>query len=159
MAVSVNLGYPRIGRQRELKKATEAFWAGKIDQAELLSTAAALRKTAWQRQKEAGIISIPSNDFSFYDGILDTAALVGAVPQRYGWDAETVDLATYFAMARGSVEHDLPAMEMTKFFNTNYHYIVPELWEGMSFSLSSRKPFDEYEEAKDLGIETRPVLM
>jgi 5-methyltetrahydropteroyltriglutamate--homocysteine methyltransferase len=159
MAVSVNLGYPRIGRQRELKKATEAYWAGKIDETELLRTGQMLRKTAWERQRDAGIASIPSNDFSFYDGVLDTTVLVGAVPKRYGWSGTTVDLKTYFAMARGSVEDDLPAMEMTKFFNSNYHYIVPELWERMSFSLSTRKPFDEYSEAKDLGIETRPVLM
>lgn len=159
MAVSVNLGYPRIGRQRELKKATEAFWARKIDEAELRTAAAGLRRAAWQKQRQSGIDSIPCNDFSFYDGVLDTVALVGAVPSRYGWNGGTVDLKTYFAMARGSVEDDLPAMEMTKFFNTNYHYIVPELWEGMTFALSSRKPFDEYVEAKALGIETRPVIM
>ena len=127
MSGSANLGYPRIGRQRELKKATEAYWAGKIGQDELLQSASGLRKTAWTKQKASGIESIPSNDFSFYDTTLDTAALVGAVPSRYGWSGGDVDLKTYFAMARGSVEDDLPAMEMTKFFNTNYHYIVPEL--------------------------------
>ena len=159
MARATNLGYPRIGRQRELKKATEGFWTGKISEEELRSVSAQLRRAAWERQVAAGIQSLPSNDFSFYDQVLDTIALVGAVPQRYGCDGGDVDLKTYFAMARGSVEADLPAMEMTKFFNTNYHYIVPELWEGMSFSLSSTKPFDEFTEAQSLGYATTPTFI
>jgi len=159
MAISLNLGYPRIGRQRELKKATEAYWAGKVSAEELRETGSNLRRVAWERQRAAGIHSIPCNDFSLYDQVLDTIALTGAIPGRYGWSGGTVDLDTYFAMARGSIQEDVPAMEMTKFFNTNYHYIVPELWEGMSFSLSSRKPFDEFSESKSAGYSTMPVLL
>jgi 5-methyltetrahydropteroyltriglutamate--homocysteine methyltransferase len=159
LAISTNLGYPRIGRDRELKKATEAYWSGKIDQDELGRIAADLRAQAWRKQADAGIQLIPSNDFSFYDHVLDTIALSGAVPQNYEWNGNQVDIDTYFAMARGSVKRDLPALEMTKWFNSNYHYIVPEFWSGMKFSLSSSKPFDEFSEAKALGFNTKPVLV
>lgn len=159
MATAVNLGYPRIGCDRELKKATEGYWAGKTSVEELNAVCRDLRKSAWLRQKEAGIDVIPSNDFSLYDGMLDTVALTGAVPERYGWQGDEVDLDTYFAMARGSVREDLPAMEMTKWFNTNYHYIVPEFRNGMAFSLASRKPFREFAEAREYGLMTRPVLI
>src|SRR5579862_2908552 len=98
MAISVNLGYPRIGRSRELKKATEAYWAGRATEAQLLETAAEVRRVAWERQRLSGIQSIPSNDFSLYDAVLDTIALVGAVPDRYPWTGDEVDLKTYFAM-------------------------------------------------------------
>src|SRR6185503_11272638 len=128
----------------------------------LLDTARSLRAANWQLQRDAGIDLIPSNDFSLYDQVLDTIALVGAVPGRYGWDGSSdVDLDTYFAMARGRQGGgvDVTAMEMTKWFDTNYHYIVPELERGAKFALSSRKPFDEYAEAKELGIETKPVLI
>jgi 5-methyltetrahydropteroyltriglutamate--homocysteine methyltransferase len=161
-ALSNVSGYPRIGAKRELKQATERFWSGERTEQELLDTARSLRAANSTLQRDAGIDLIPSNDFSLYDQVLDTIALVGAVPERYGWDGSSdVDLYTYFAMARGRQGGgvDVTAMEMTKWFDTNYHYIVPELERGMSFRLSSRKPFDEYQEAKALGIETKPVLI
>ena len=157
MIKSANLGFPRIGADRELKKTVEAFWKGNVTESELLEKAAELRKVHWQLQKDAGIDYIPSNDFSLYDQMLDTTAMLGAVPERYGFSGGAVDLATYFAMARGN--SSVHAMEMTKWFDTNYHYIVPEFESGQSFSLSSAKVIDEYKEAKALGIETRPVLI
>jgi 5-methyltetrahydropteroyltriglutamate--homocysteine methyltransferase len=157
MVQTNNLGYPRIGRNRELKRATERYWAGKTDADELAAAAAAIRAENWRKQFDAGIELIPSNDFSLYDQMLDTIALVGAVPQRYGWDGGTVDLDTYFAMARGS--QDVTALEMTKWFDTNYHYLVPELGRDTTFHLSSTKPFDEFTEALSLGFQTKPVLI
>jgi 5-methyltetrahydropteroyltriglutamate--homocysteine methyltransferase len=161
MALATNLGFPRIGRQRELKKATESYWAGKIPLDELLLQAAALRGDRWATQRSAGIVHIPSNDFSFYDHVLDATVLVGAVPERYEPGEGTVDLDTYFAMARGAQRAglDVQAMEMTKWFDTNYHYIVPEFWPDQRFRLSSTKPFDEFQEAKAGGLVTRPVLL
>ncbi len=161
MVISANLGFPRIGAKRELKKAVENYWKGNISEAELQAEAKTLRKKHWELQKDAGINHIPSNDFSFYDHILDTIALVGAVPERYGFEEGNVPLETYFAMARGQQADgkDVTAMEMTKWFDTNYHYIVAELSSNMSFRLSSNKIVDEYLEAKELGIETRPVLL
>jgi 5-methyltetrahydropteroyltriglutamate--homocysteine methyltransferase len=161
-ALSNVSGFPRIGAKRELKQATEGYWSAQRSQEELLDTAVSLRAANWKLQRDAGIDLIPSNDFSFYDQVLDTIALVGAVPERYGWDGSgDLDLDTYFAMARGRQAGgvDVTAMEMTKWFDTNYHYIVPELERGMSFTLASRKPFDEYREARELGIETKPVLI
>jgi 5-methyltetrahydropteroyltriglutamate--homocysteine methyltransferase len=161
-ALSNVSGFPRIGANRELKQATEGFWSGERSEAELLDTARSLRGANWDLQRDAGIDLIPSNDFSLYDQVLDTIALVGAVPDRYAWDGSSnVDLETYFAMARGRQGGgvDVTAMEMTKWFDTNYHYIVPELERGMSFKLSSNKPFEEYREAKELGIQTKPVLI
>ena len=157
MIRAANLGFPRIGRNRELKKATEAYWAGESDAARLGETARQLRRQTWQEQRDAGLDVIPSNDFSFYDQVLDTTAMLGAVPPRFGYDSGTVDLDTYFAMARG--RDDAPAMEMTKWFDTNYHYIVPEFHRDQRFQLASTKPVDEFEEAKAAGIHTRPVLL
>ena len=161
MVTASNLGFPRIGPRRELKRALERFWSGKIAEAKLLDQAAAIRRDNWEFQVESGISVTPSNDFSLYDQVLDTIAMVGAVPERYGWSGDTVDLRTYFAMARGLQEGatDLPAMEMTKWFDTNYHYIVPELSAGQHFRLASTKPIDEYLEAKAAAIHTRPVLI
>ena len=161
MVKSSNLGFPRIGAMRELKKAVESFWKGNLSETELLSTAKGLRKTHWQLQKDAGIEIIPSNDFSFYDQVLDTIAHVGAIPERYNFDGGQIDLTTYFAMARGLQKdgEDVTAMEMSKWFDTNYHYIVPEFSANQDFILSSNKIIDEYLEAKELGIETRPVLL
>ncbi len=165
MTLAANLGFPRMGARRELKKALEDHWAGKIGEADLLATAAALRREHFLLQKRIGLGSIPTNDFSFYDQVLDTAALVGAVPSRYGWSRPPVDLRTYFAMARGIQERgaaggrDLPAMEMTKWFDTNYHYIVPEFEPGQSFEIASSKPIDEFLEARALGVPARPVLL
>ncbi len=160
-----NLGFPRIGPGRELKQALESYWAGKSDESALLAAASAIRRQNWQVQKALGIDLIPSNDFSLYDHVLDTCALVGAVPQRFGWAGGQVGLGTYFAMARGSLapahsnREPAAALEMTKWFDTNYHYLVPELHPGQVFHLASRKPLDEFSEAKALGIETVPVLL
>jgi 5-methyltetrahydropteroyltriglutamate--homocysteine methyltransferase len=162
MALSNVSGFPRIGRNRELKFATEGYWRGQTSADELAATAKAIRVENWKLMQDAGIDLIPSNDFSFYDQVLDTIALVGAVPERYGWTGGRVDLDTYFAMARGrqTDEVDVTAMEMTKWFDTNYHYLVPELGPGTEFSLSSTKPFDEHAEAmEELGIDTIPVLI
>jgi 5-methyltetrahydropteroyltriglutamate--homocysteine methyltransferase len=161
MPLSHNLGFPPLGAARELKRATEAYWKGKILRDELVATGAALRARHWALQRDAGIDVVPSNDFSYYDRVLDTCALVGAVPARYGWAGERVELDDYFAMARGSqgAGRDVVAMEMTKWFDTNYHYIVPELEPGREFRLASTKPVDEFLEAKALGFVTKPVLI
>jgi 5-methyltetrahydropteroyltriglutamate--homocysteine methyltransferase len=142
---------------RELKKAVESYWKGNSSQDELLKTAADLRHIHWQTQKDAGVDYIPSNDFAFYDQMLDMCALLGAVPARYNWDGGNVDLDTYFSMARGNAT--VTAMEMTKWFDTNYHYIVPEFEKGMSFKISSTKVFDQFAESKEAGFETHPVLV
>ncbi|MBS1822754.1 MAG: 5-methyltetrahydropteroyltriglutamate--homocysteine S-methyltransferase [Acidobacteria bacterium] len=152
-----NLGFPRMGARRELKFALEGFWSGKHDEAELRSVAAELRRTHWKMQYEAGIVTPPSNDFSLYDHVLDLATAVGAVPRRFGHTGGRVSLATYFAMARGS--GGATAMEMTKWFDTNYHYVVPEFEPEMQYELLSTKIVDEYLEAREQGIETRPVLL
>lgn len=162
-----NLGFPRIGASRELKIATEKYWQGKISQTELLEAAAAIRKQNWLLQKEKGIDLIPSNDFSFYDQVLDTVALFGAVPERFKKAVgEQVDLDTYFSMARGLQEKDADhqqqeifALEMLKWLDINYHYLVPEFLPTTQFAVSSSKVFDEFSEALALGITTKPVLI
>ena len=162
MARSHNLGFPSLGAARELKRATEGYWAGKLPAADLLAAAKTLRARHWSLQHDAGVELIPVNDFSLYDRMLDTCAMVGAVPARYGWRPRSpVDLDTYFAMARGSQGkgRDVVAMEMTKWFDTNYHYLVPELAQDQQFVLSSTKPVDELKEAKALGIAAKPVLI
>src|SRR5512132_856684 len=162
MALCNVSGFPRIGRNRELKFATEGYWRGETSADQLAATAKAIRVENWKLMQDAGIDLIPSGDFSYYDQVLDTIALVGAVPERYGWDGSEVDLDTYFAMARGrqTEDQDVTAMEMTKWFDTNYHYIVPELGPETRFSLSSSKAFDEHAEAmEELGIDTVPVLI
>jgi len=161
MAIAANLGFPRIGANRELKKSVESFWKGDIDAATLQKNAADLRAKHWRMQQMAGIEHIPSNDFSFYDQVLDTIAMVGAVPTRYQHASGNVSLDTYFSMARGCQKSgvDVTAMEMTKWFDTNYHYIVPECTKDTNFALSSSKAVDEFKEAKALGITTRPVLL
>jgi 5-methyltetrahydropteroyltriglutamate--homocysteine methyltransferase len=150
------LGFPRMGPKRELKKATETFWKDNSFDA-LAKQARHIRKENWLLQKKAGIDFIPSNDFSLYDHMLDMAVLLGVIPERYGKVEGLVDTETYFAMARG--KQNVTAMEMTKWFDTNYHYIVPEFKKGQSFRLASSKPFDEFKEALALGITTRPVLV
>lgn len=152
-----NLGFPRIGLNRELKFALEGYWSGKHEEAHLLEVARQLRATHWGLQHAAGILNPPSNDFSFYDQVLDMAVTLGAIPKRFGHSGDSVSLSTYFAMARGAA--DAPAMEMTKWFDTNYHYVVPEFEPGMRYSLLSSKAVKEYEEARALGFETRPVLV
>lgn len=160
-----NLGYPRIGALRELKKANEAYWAKKIGQQELLQAARTIREGNWKTQQEAGIDLIPSNDFSFYDQVLDLTLTVGAIPARYqGFALEgpsSYNLDLYFAMARGFQQGDVDvtAMEMTKWFDTNYHYIVPEFVKDQQFRLTSEKVINEFNEAKKLGVLTKPVLL
>ncbi|CUQ65321.1 5-methyltetrahydropteroyltriglutamate--homocysteine S-methyltransferase [Candidatus Nitrospira inopinata] len=155
------LGYPRIGASRELKKALESFWSGRLTTKELHRTAAELRRRHWSVMKEAGIDLIPIGDFSLYDHVLDTAVAVGAVPSRYREIADP--LVRYFAMARGRQDRqagiDVPALEMTKWFDTNYHYIVPELEQAQRFSLDASKLLAELDEARALGIEPRPVVL
>jgi len=155
MTRSANLGFPRIGHHRELKKALEGYWKGELDVAALHAVGKDLRARHWQLQRDAGIDVIPSNDFSFYDHMLDMTATLGAVPARFAGIEEPTE--RYFAMARGTAA--APAMEMTKWFDTNYHYIVPELGAGQSFSLASRKPVEAFLEARALGIRTRPVIV
>ena len=152
-----NLGFPRMGANRELKRALESTWAGKTTEADLQETARRLRAEHWRLQEAAGIDWIPSNDFSFYDQMLDTCRLVDAVPERFR--ALGTGLAAYFAMARGGESGGIRAMEMTKWFDTNYHYLVPELEKGQAFRLASDKPFAEFAEALALGVRTVPVLI
>jgi len=161
MTTVTNLGFPRIGAKRELKRALERHWSGEDDIATLQASAAALRARHWKLQIEAGVDVPPSNDFSLYDQVLDTAFLFDALPARYRALAEHEPLAAYFAMARGLQRDgiDLHALEMTKWFDTNYHYLVPELQAGQAFALRGDKPLAEFREAKALGIHTRPVLL
>jgi len=154
---AINLGFPRVGVKRELKFAAENYWKGAGTREALLTTARELRLRHWQLQRAAGIESIPCNDFSLYDQMLDMSCLLGCVPQRFGWQSDYVDLYTYFAMARGSKV--AAAMEMTKWFDTNYHYIVPEFEAGQRFRIASTKVFDELAEARAAGIEPTPVLI
>ncbi len=151
-------GFPRIGDRRQLKRATEGYWAGELPGSELAAAGAELRRQAWELMASAGVDLVPSNDFSLYDRVLDAAVLVGAVPERFGHQDALVGLETYFAMARGG-GGDATALEMTKWFDTNYHYLVPELGEGTRFALSSPKPFDELAEAAALGVATVPALL
>jgi 5-methyltetrahydropteroyltriglutamate--homocysteine methyltransferase len=158
-----NLGFPRIGARRELKTATEAYWQGDLPAAQLLAAAAALRKENWLLQREKGIDLIPSNDFSLYDQMLDMCCLLGAVPERFDHASERASLETYFAMARGNAEPgasaDIAPLEMTKWFDTNYHYLIPELHRGQHFRVAGDKVFDEFAEARRFGILTKPVLV
>ncbi len=148
------LGYPRIGARRELKKATEAFWAGRTSAAELEATAAGLRRLTWENLRDAGLTGIPSNSFSLYDHVLDTAMMVNAVPDRF---AGLEGLDAYFAMARGA--DGAAPLELTKWFDTNYHYLVPELGPDTPLRLAGDKPVREYAEARSFGIQTRPVVL
>lgn len=168
------LGYPRIGSDRELKKATEAYWRGALSAAELHAVGARLRAAHWAVQRDAGIDLVAVNDFSFYDHVLDTTCLVGAVPPRFHWDGSPIDLDLRFQIARGvrpradhdgadhidcqTCQADTFASEMTKWFDTNYHYLVPELHPDMRFRLGSTKPFDELTEALALGHRAKVVL-
>ncbi len=170
MTVTVaTLGFPRIGPRRELKHALERHWSGTTSEPELLEAAAGLRTAAWARQRALGADWLPSNDFSLYDHVLDTSVMLGAIPDRYGAADGQADLATYFAMARGTTggadngcghaHASLTACEMTKWFDTNYHYMAPELVAGHKLALNRLKIVDEYREAKAQGFETRPVLL
>jgi len=161
-----NLGYPRIGNQRQLKKACEQFWAGKIDLPELNEVARKIKDENWQTQLNAGIDLIPCNDFSFYDQVLDTSLLLGVIPLRYAPVLSQVKTNTetdlYFAMARGYQKDglDITAMEMTKWLDTNYHYIVPEFTANQEFRIFNETIFSEYNSAKQLlGDKAKPVLL
>ncbi|NJX15611.1 5-methyltetrahydropteroyltriglutamate--homocysteine S-methyltransferase [Tamlana crocina] len=155
------LGYPRIGNKRELKKACEQYWSEKTDLESLQKTASEIKRKNWLQQQEIGIDLIPSNDFSFYDQVLDMCFSLGCIPERFKSIDQNDTSKLYLAMARGLQENgiDVTAMEMTKWFDTNYHYIVPEFEKNQSFSFFSRKVIDEYQEALNLGIKTKPVLI
>ncbi|SEI73227.1 methionine synthase (B12-independent) [Dyadobacter sp. SG02] len=162
--LSHNLGYPRVGSLRELKKANEQFWAGTIDRDALQKIARKIRHQNWETQQNAGITLVPSNDFSLYDHVLDTSLMTGAIPERYhqlldGKSNKELDL--YFAMARGYQKNglDINAMEMTKWFDTNYHYLVPEFVKDQKFKRYSEKVLLEFEDALQKGIVTKPVLL
>ena len=159
-----NLGCPRIGNNRELKKACEQYWSGKIPLEVLAKTGQSIRQYNWQLQKEAGIDLIPSNDFSFYDQVLDMSLVVGAIPERYHdvvLNKSNAELDLCFAMARGYQKNglDITAMEMTKWFDSNYHYIVPEFRKNQPFKLFSDKITREFGEAKNAGLTTKPVIL
>ncbi|XP_012463808.1 5-methyltetrahydropteroyltriglutamate--homocysteine methyltransferase [Gossypium raimondii] len=151
------VGYPRMGPKRELKFALESFWDKKSSAEDLKKVAADLRSSIWKQMSGAGIKYIPSNTFSYYDQVLDTTSMLGAVPPRYNWTGGEIGYDTYFSMARGNAS--VPAMEMTKWFDTNYHFIVPELGPDVKFSYASHKAVDEFKEAKALGVDTVPVLI
>jgi len=159
-----NLGYPRIGSHRELKKANEQYWAGKISAVELEQTAKSIRLQNWQLQQNAEIDIIPCNDFSYYDHVLDTSLMVGAIPERFHSLMEKKqlpDMDLLFAMARGYQKdnYDITAMEMTKWFDTNYHFIVPEFVANQKFCFFSKKIIHEFREAKREGFNAKPVLL
>lgn len=154
------LGFPRMGAHRELKKSLESYWKGAIGQEKLMASGRELRLRHWRLQQQAGIDLVPVGDFSYYDHMLDMVAMLGAVPPRFGWQGESVDLDTYFYMARGSSGHrTTTAMEMTKWFDTNYHYIVPEFYPGQRFRLARNRLFEELAEACLEGLQAKPVLV
>ncbi len=155
MVIPSSLGFPRVGLRRELKKALEDFWAGRSDAAALEEASRGLRARHWALQKSLGLRHVPSNDFSLYDHVLDAAVMVDAVPERFAGEASA--LARYFAMARGS--RGASALEMTKWFDTNYHYMVPEFRRDQKFRLGWNKPLEEYGEARSQGFLTRPVVL
>jgi 5-methyltetrahydropteroyltriglutamate--homocysteine methyltransferase len=152
-------GSPRIGPNRELKRALEKYWAGRIDRAELETVAATLRRDTWQHLVAAGLDSVPVNTFSYYDHVLDTAVLLGALPPRVAnvGSGDSADLDRYFAAARGNDE--IAPLEMTKWFDTNYHYIVPELGPDTRFALNPAKVLGELREAREQGVPARPVIV
>ncbi|CAL9735722.1 5-methyltetrahydropteroyltriglutamate--homocysteine methyltransferase [Monosporozyma servazzii] len=168
MVKSAILGFPRIGPNRELKKATEAYWNGKITVDELFKVGKDIRAANWKLQRDAGVDIIPSNDFSFYDQVLDLELLFNVIPDRYAkYDLPPID--TLFAMGRGlqrkatesetGIDVDVTALEMVKWFDSNYHYVRPTFSHSTTFKLNGQKPVDEFLEAKELGIQTRPVLL
>jgi 5-methyltetrahydropteroyltriglutamate--homocysteine methyltransferase len=157
MVKSSVLGYPRIGADREWKKLLEAFWSGKLEESEFHRQLQEIRLNHLRKQQEKGIDIIAVNDFSYYDHVLDTATMFGIIPKRFAFEGGVVPLSVYYGIARGT--KDATASEMTKWFNTNYHYIVPEL-DGASPFITENKPLIAYREAKEkLGIEGRPVII
>ncbi|KAF4551783.1 5-methyltetrahydropteroyltriglutamate--homocysteine methyltransferase-like protein [Elsinoe fawcettii] len=161
MVQSAVLGFPRMGRLRDLKKANEAYWGGKLSRDDLLAEGKRLRLEHWKIQKDAGVDIIPSNDFAFYDHVLDHIQMFNAVPERYT-KHKLAPIDEYFAMGRGHQKDgvDVPALEMVKWFDSNYHYVKPTLQDNQTFSLvSDAKPVVQFKEAKEAGITTRPVLL
>ncbi|MFC8345127.1 5-methyltetrahydropteroyltriglutamate--homocysteine S-methyltransferase [Streptomyces sp. NPDC057280] len=150
-------GYPRQGQSRELKKAIEGYWKGRVSAATLQDTAAELRRTNWRQLAEAGIHEVPTGDFSYYDHVLDTTVMVGAIPKRHRDAVDTDALDGYFAMARGT--QDVAPLEMTKWFDTNYHYLVPELGPDTVFAADTTKQVAELKEALALDLTARPVVV
>jgi 5-methyltetrahydropteroyltriglutamate--homocysteine methyltransferase len=170
MTIAANLGYPRIGPRRELKTALEAYWSGRSSEADLLTAAAALRAGGRALQQGLGINHVPSGDFALYDHVLETACALGAIPEGYGWSGEgPASLTTLFAMARGArgteaeraagIPGTAPALEMTKWFDTNYHYLVPRLSAGTRFRLHENRWVTALREGLQQGTRTRPVLL
>ena len=156
------LGYPGIGDKRELKKAVESFWYGGLTENALLTAASDIKNKNWKMLKKIGIDLIPGNDFTLYDRMLDMSCMLGAIPDRFDRNGTMIDLDLYFRMARGKSmtgKPDIKPCEMTKWFNTNYHYIVPELDKNTNFRLSSNKIFDEFMQAREIGILIKPVLV
>ena len=160
MATTANLGFPRIGAQRELKKAQEAYWKGDQTADQLMAVAKDIRATNWKRQQDAGFTYIASGDFAFYDQVLNHTLMFNNIPERYK-ALQNEPLALYFAMARGHQKDgvDVVACEMTKWYDTNYHYIVPEFSDATEFSLGYAPVVEHYKEAKAAGIQTRPVVI
>jgi 5-methyltetrahydropteroyltriglutamate--homocysteine methyltransferase len=161
-SIATVYGYPRQGANRELKKITEAYWSGRADATTLLAATRELRLARLAELRDAGLGEIPSNEFSLYDHVLDTSIMLGAIPARHHDAVPDVStdegqLARYFAMARGTDE--VAPLEMTKWFNTNYHYLVPELGPFSLFRLNATKPLAEFNEAREIGIITRPVIL
>lgn len=159
MTYAHTLGFPRIGLNREAKKAVEAYWRGELDQAALFETQKTLQSLHWHWQQEAGLDFVTVGDFSWYDHVLDLAFLLGVVPERF--QSEITDINTYFCMARGRAPNglDAPACEMTKWFDTNYHYIVPELTKDQTFSLTTEFLFDAVKQAQAEGFNAKPVVL
>ena len=153
------LGFPRMGINRELKWALEKYWRGEATEAELLTVAEDLKKRHWKIQADAGMDLLPVGDFSLYDHVLDTIAMLGAVPQRFKWDGGEIDHKTYFHMARGDADNGIHAMEMTKWFDSNYHYIVPELASDTPFGKNNSRLLDDVRSVKALGYSPKPVLV
>ncbi|MFP5419739.1 MAG: 5-methyltetrahydropteroyltriglutamate--homocysteine S-methyltransferase, partial [Gammaproteobacteria bacterium] len=156
MALAHVLGVPRIGPNRELKFAEEAFWRGDIDEAALRAVASGIRQANWRRQHDAGLDHVTVGDFAFYDQMLNHVALLGCAPTRFGFGAQ-LGLSQYFELARGNAA--CHAMEMTKWFDTNYHYLVPEFTADTQFSLGTGWLFDEVSEAQTAGFNAKPVLI
>ncbi|KAJ1904837.1 methionine-synthesizing 5- methyltetrahydropteroyltriglutamate--homocysteine methyltransferase [Coemansia sp. IMI 209127] len=159
---STILGFPRMGSDRQLKKLVEGFWAGKVTSAELVEGSKKLRAEHWALQVSHGLSEVPVGDFSYYDQVLDAAFAVGVIPERYQ-QLDSAGTQAYFAMARGlqdkSINADVPSLEMKKWFDTNYHYMVPEISDNQKFTLHSTKVVDEFSEAKALGYTARPVVL
>jgi 5-methyltetrahydropteroyltriglutamate--homocysteine methyltransferase len=152
---TANLGYPRIGARRELKRAVEGYWRGRVSADEMLATASDLRREHWLKQRAYGLDFVPSNDFALYDHVLDHVTMFGLIPPGYGWTGGPVSLETTFALARGSERAH--ALEMTKWFDTNYHYISAVL--DQPFTLTENRPLAAWLEARAIGVETRPVIL